>query len=221
MHKDFPPNLHPPFLHHGLHHYGLLSLTSLCDFVGLLCARAKNETLSAPSWTTTATNHRESPWHANRISVGQVSRVGTAISWVSIPPIASIQSTLFHRPLESDIIHVNVAGTCMIIINSLEVLIDLLEKRGALYSSRYIHSVLSWPARVHKSVIQSPDGHGMGAHVGTMFFNVSSGDLTCLSQGLRLVYGFHAIRELVAITSSSFPKRTSLEECSKVPPSAN
>lgn len=43
---------------------------------------------------------------------------------------------LFDASIESDIIHLNVCGTRIIVLNSLKVVVDLFDKRSAIYSSR-------------------------------------------------------------------------------------
>lgn len=44
--------------------------------------------------------------------------------------------------LDSDIVYLNVAGTSMVILDSYNAVIDLFERRGAKYSSRYVQAVL-------------------------------------------------------------------------------
>lgn len=38
----------------------------------------------------------------------------------------------------SDVIHLNVLGTSIIVLNSVDACVDLLDKRGASYSCRYV-----------------------------------------------------------------------------------
>lgn len=40
--------------------------------------------------------------------------------------------------LESDMIYLNVAGTHLVLLNTLETVLDLFEKRGSIYSSRCV-----------------------------------------------------------------------------------
>jgi hypothetical protein len=46
---------------------------------------------------------------------------------------------------DSDIIHLNVAGTSVIVLSSLEAAVNLLEKRSAIYSDRQAAVVVSSP----------------------------------------------------------------------------
>lgn len=41
--------------------------------------------------------------------------------------------------VESDILHVDAAGSSIIIVNSWKAAYDLFEKKSSLYSSRYVH----------------------------------------------------------------------------------
>jgi hypothetical protein len=51
--------------------------------------------------------------------------------------------TLRNRSLSgSDIIHLNVAGQSIVILDKYEDAIEILDKRSGLYSSRYVHRVL-------------------------------------------------------------------------------
>ena len=47
------------------------------------------------------------------------------------------------RHLDSDIIHLDVAGTSIIVLDSFEAATDLLEKRSSLYSSRFVKIYIS------------------------------------------------------------------------------
>lgn len=44
--------------------------------------------------------------------------------------------------IESDIIYLNVLGKPMVILNTLEAVTELLERRSAIYSDRYVLEVL-------------------------------------------------------------------------------
>lgn len=44
----------------------------------------------------------------------------------------------FQTILDSDILHVDAAGTSIIIVNSHQVATELFEKRSAIYSSRFV-----------------------------------------------------------------------------------
>ena len=68
--------------------------------------------------------------------MGDVCEVETTIQSVmgrDSDPLLSIHLMLC---TDSDIIHVNVLGTSMIILNSYKVATDLLDKRSSTYSSR-------------------------------------------------------------------------------------
>ena len=68
--------------------------------------------------------------------MGDVCEVGTRIQCVmdrdSNPPLSIHLMTC----ADSDIIHVNVLGTSMVILNSYKVATDLLDQRSSTYSSR-------------------------------------------------------------------------------------
>ena len=64
--------------------------------------------------------------------MGDVCEVGTRTQSVIDFP----QSTHLMPCIDSDIIHVNVLGTSMIILNSYKVANDLLIERSSIYSSR-------------------------------------------------------------------------------------
>lgn len=52
---------------------------------------------------------------------------------------------IFSRPLDSDVIHLDIFGTHLVILNSLEAASELLEKRSAIYSSRLVvKALLHW-----------------------------------------------------------------------------
>jgi len=42
------------------------------------------------------------------------------------------------KNVDSDIIHLNAAGTSMIVLNSVQAAKDLMEKRSSIYSTRYV-----------------------------------------------------------------------------------
>ncbi|KAJ3832187.1 cytochrome P450 [Lentinula raphanica] len=56
--------------------------------------------------------------------------------------------TDWYREYDSDIVHVNIAGTSYIILNSLEAATELLERRSGIYSSRpkfrMLNDVIGW-----------------------------------------------------------------------------
>ena len=41
--------------------------------------------------------------------------------------------------IDTDILHLNVAGTDIIVIGTYQAAVDLLEKRSSIYSGRYSH----------------------------------------------------------------------------------
>ncbi|KAJ7284533.1 hypothetical protein C8J57DRAFT_694358 [Mycena rebaudengoi] len=47
--------------------------------------------------------------------------------------------TLWSKEHNSDIIHLNVAGTSIILLSSVQAAEDLLDKRSAIYSGRWVH----------------------------------------------------------------------------------
>lgn len=49
-------------------------------------------------------------------------------------------------------IHVSILGSCMVIVNSLEVALDLLEKRGSIYSSRRVSYRTSLSLLTHNDI---------------------------------------------------------------------
>lgn len=53
------------------------------------------------------------------------------------------------RFVDSDVIYVNLAGTSVIVLNTYEAAMELLEKRSSIYSSRYA-SNRTLRVRVHK-----------------------------------------------------------------------
>ncbi|KAJ4491549.1 cytochrome P450 [Lentinula edodes] len=56
-----------------------------------------------------------------------------------------ITYTEWYRTYESDIVHVNIAGNSVIILNTLEAAMELLEQRSNIYSSRWEWSFISMP----------------------------------------------------------------------------
>ena len=68
--------------------------------------------------------------------MGDVCEVGTRIQSVMDRDFDPPLSIHLMTCADSDIIHVNVLGTSMIILNSYEVATDLLDKRSSIYSSR-------------------------------------------------------------------------------------
>ena len=60
-------------------------------------------------------------------------------------------------PLDSDIIHLNVAGTSIIVLSSAEAANDVLQKRSAVYSDR---RVLLPCFRLKLTVDQTSGAHG-------------------------------------------------------------
>ncbi|ESK83210.1 cytochrome p450 [Moniliophthora roreri MCA 2997] len=53
------------------------------------------------------------------------------------------------KELNTDILHLNVAGTSYVILNSFEAASDLLEKRSSIYSSRRATFSHGWGAKRH------------------------------------------------------------------------
>ncbi len=59
---------------------------------------------------------------------------------------------------DSDIIHLNLAGTPVIVVNSAQAAHDLFEKRSSLYSDRYVLRV-SNSASMMTDVVQDTHAH--------------------------------------------------------------
>ena len=68
--------------------------------------------------------------------MGDVCEVATRIQSVMDRDFDPPLSIHLMTCADSDIIHVNVLGTSMVILNSYEVATDLLDKRSSTYSSR-------------------------------------------------------------------------------------
>ena len=64
--------------------------------------------------------------------MGDVCEVGERIQFVFDTP----QNIHLMPSTDSDIVHVNALGTSMVILNSYEVAVNLLDKRSGIYSSR-------------------------------------------------------------------------------------
>lgn len=52
-----------------------------------------------------------------------------------------LRNTEYFRRLNSPIIRLEVLGVNLIILNSMEVIADLLDKRSAIYSDRYVYQL--------------------------------------------------------------------------------
>ena len=66
--------------------------------------------------------------------MGDVYEVGERIQSV----LDTLHNIHLMPPTDSDIIHVNALGTSMIILNSYEVAVNLLDKKSSIYSSRRV-----------------------------------------------------------------------------------
>lgn len=62
--------------------------------------------------------------------------------------IGQINTCLDVKVTDSDIVHLNVAGTNLILLDSAEAAYELLEKRSSKYSGRYGHHLSNQP-RLH------------------------------------------------------------------------
>ena len=64
--------------------------------------------------------------------------MGKDVQCVSLAPSGlSCTKVANSTPTDSDILHIEVPGTSIVVLNSLKAARDLLEKRSALYSSRW------------------------------------------------------------------------------------
>jgi hypothetical protein len=89
-------------------------------------------TTASSSRAEEASSYRKPAFIAQQSRVGDVCKVGKRIQSVFDTPhnIHLIPCT------DSDIIHVNALGTSIIILNSYEAAVNLLDKRSGIYSSR-------------------------------------------------------------------------------------
>ncbi|KAJ3808457.1 cytochrome P450 [Lentinula aff. lateritia] len=71
------------------------------------------------------------PW------IGNIKCLFSRPNWISY--------TEWYRTYESDIVHVNIAGNSVIILNTSEAAMELLERRSSIYSSRWEWSFISMP----------------------------------------------------------------------------
>lgn len=69
--------------------------------------------------------------------MGEVSTVGKGIRYLY--PQADLVSKLMTHSQDSGIIHLDLAGSSVIVVNSHEIANDLFEKRSAKYSSRSVY----------------------------------------------------------------------------------
>ena len=78
--------------------------------------------------------------------IGNLLSIPTRVEWETFAKwgrecsLCSVYDALHNihlmPPTDSDIIHVNALGTSMIILNSYEVAVNLLDKKSSIYSSR-------------------------------------------------------------------------------------
>lgn len=61
--------------------------------------------------------------------------VGTAVWWVERVLVVPNSFSLI---LDSDIIYLNLAGTPVVVVNSVDAAYELFERRSSLYSDRYV-----------------------------------------------------------------------------------
>jgi len=76
--------------------------------------------------------YRKSSFNAHQSRGGDVCEVGEKIQ-----SVFDTQHSIHLMPCtDSDIIHVNALGRSIVILNSYEVAVNLLDKRSSIYSSR-------------------------------------------------------------------------------------
>jgi len=80
---------------------------------------------------------RKLPLIGNLLSMPSRAEWETFTKWGKEYSLCLIPCTIFISCLaDSDIIHVNALGTSIVILNSYEVAVNILDKRSSIYSSR-------------------------------------------------------------------------------------
>jgi hypothetical protein len=89
-------------------------------------------TAASPSRVKEASFYRKPSFDAHQSRMGDAYEVGKRIR-----SVFDTQYNIHLMPCtDSDIIHVNALGTSIIVLNSYEVAVNLLDKRSGIYSSR-------------------------------------------------------------------------------------
>jgi hypothetical protein len=89
-------------------------------------------TAASSSRAKEASFYRKPSFNAHQSRVGDADEVGKRIQ-----SVLDTQHNIHLMPCtDSDIIHVNALGTSIVILNSYEVAVNLLDKRSSIYSSR-------------------------------------------------------------------------------------
>ena len=89
-------------------------------------------TAASSSRAKEASSYRKPSFNAHQSRVGDSYEVGKRIQ-----SVFDTQYNIHLMPCtDSDIIHVNALGTSIVILNSYEVAVNLLDKRSSIYSSR-------------------------------------------------------------------------------------
>jgi len=84
------------------------------------------------------------PGHRKLPLIGSLLSMPSSVEWETFTKWGKEYSLCFDTPhnihlepcTDSDIIHVNALGTSIVILNSYEVAVNLLDKRSGIYSSR-------------------------------------------------------------------------------------
>ncbi|KAJ6533290.1 cytochrome P450 [Mycena vulgaris] len=71
--------------------------------------------------------------------VGNLFHIPSTFEWETYLEWSKAYRALHTFLLHSDILHLNVAGTSLIVLSSAEAAIDLLERRSSIYSDRRVH----------------------------------------------------------------------------------
>jgi len=95
------------------------------------------QTLQPPSWPQAPPSHRESAPASENSPLVEIYRMGQTIWYVRVLGL-HVRPRLSQPSIIGDIVYFNAAGRNVIVLNSSEVVHELLEKRSNIYSDRPI-----------------------------------------------------------------------------------
>ncbi|KAJ6504475.1 cytochrome P450 [Mycena vulgaris] len=95
--------------------------------------------------------------------VGNLFHIPSTFEWETYLEWSKVYRALHIFVLHSDILHLNLAGTSLIVLSSAEAAINLLERRSSIYSDRarlpMVNELMGWDfnfgLRVHRRLFQS------------------------------------------------------------------
>lgn len=124
----------------AVHHHGqLCAPSSFGHLTGLGAFYLQAETASLASRSSESSSHRQRVGLSKEIRMADIREVGARLRYMHMFILEIVRIMMSaRRHLDSDIIYFHLFGTPVVVLNSAVATYDLLEKRSAIYSQRWV-----------------------------------------------------------------------------------